>query len=144
MTAPTVQKFKPILPPRDPAAILAAAEKVDEFAAEQGVKTLVPKGEGGNVVTMPSTAPAPAETPPRKAPSKTAPKASAQAEPDTEEITGIGRLTMRIPNRVLDQLSKRAHKNRTTIRFVVMQALKNDNFDISEDELVKDGRREKR
>lgn len=144
MSTPAPQKFKPILPQRDAAAILAAAEKVDEFAAEQGVKTLVPKGQGTNVVTMPATQPAPSEAKPVKAATKTAPKTTAQPEPTPEEITGIGRLTMRIPNRVLDQLSQRAHKNRTTIRFVVMQALKNDNFDISDEDLVKDGRREKR
>lgn len=144
MSTPATQKFKPILPQRDTAAIFAAAEKVDQFAAEQGVKSLVSKGQGTNVVTMPASQPAPSEAKPIKAATKAAPKTSAQPEPTPEEITGIGRLTMRIPNRVLDQLSQRAHKNRTTIRFVVMQALKNDNFDISDEDLVKDGRREKR
>ena len=144
MSAPATQKFKAILPQRDPAAILAAAEKVDEFAAEQGVKTLVTKGEGTNVVAITSPQAPPSDTKPPKAATKTPPKVSAQPEPNSEELSGIGRLTMRIPNRVLDQLSERAHKNRTTIRYVVMQALKNANFDVSDEDLVKDGRREKR
>jgi hypothetical protein len=53
------------------------------------------------------------------------------------------RLTIELPPEAVDQLKERALRNRTTVRFLIMKALRSANIRIRDADMVEDGRKDR-
>lgn len=53
------------------------------------------------------------------------------------------RLTVELPLEAVDQLKERALRNRTTVRFLIMKALRSANIRIRDADMVEDGRKDR-
>lgn len=107
----TVRDFKPL------AAISATDADLEAFAARKGVPTLS------------SAAPAAQATP----------TVVSIAAPKMAQV--VRRVTLDLPEYVVDQLHDRARGNRCTTRHIIMTALKTAGVTINDDDMISDGRR---
>lgn len=135
--------FKPI--PKTADELAQQVSTIQQFASERFVPSLVPTPPPESVVaTLPNASTqSPEPTPPSntsteqgRGPTQNVTKASDTPTPDQ-----FRRLALTIPADIYDQIETRSNTNRSTIRYVILRALKADNFDIPEAELKKDKRR---
>lgn len=61
----------------------------------------------------------------------------------TRQATMV-RLNIEVPDYLLDAIKDRAHVHKSTVRNVVMKALKQDGFQIPEEDLIDDARKSRR
>ncbi len=73
-------------------------------------------------------------------PTLTRPKAPAE-QSDTAPMRSVEKLTIEMPSYVMDALRQRAAGERTTVRHLVMAALRAAGYEIADVDMVPDGRR---
>jgi len=108
----TSRGFKPL------ASIAASDAELDAFVARKGVPAL------NHAVSSPAVA-------------VQAPSPLALVKPPAV----LRRVTLDLPEYVVDQLHDRARSARCTTRHVVMSALKSTGVTINDDDMISDGRR---
>lgn len=96
--------------------LTATDADLDAFASRKGVPTLQAK-------PVPTTAPA------------------VTLMPQPKAVQTPRRVTLDLPEYVVDQLHDKARAGRCTTRHVIMTALQATGVDINEDDMVSDGRR---
>lgn len=112
--------FQPLSPDLD--------ARLERLAQEKGVGAMVKPVQAEPVH---DAAPPPASAPPK------APKATAHATPRSRMKT----VNLELPDYVWTDLKIRAAHSQTSVRHVVMRALRNDGITIAETDMVEDGRR---
>jgi hypothetical protein len=69
-------------------------------------------------------------------------KQTAEASATVQDVrASLEKLTVEVPAYVMDAIKRAALDRRTTVRHVILTALKAEGFDVSEADLVPDGRR---
>lgn len=129
-----------------------AISVVDEFAASNNVPDLAFPGKEphtAEVVALPAAAsslseivatePAPAAKPSATRKPRKQPVAEEEEAPPATR-----RLTLDLPTDLFDAITKRSQAQGATAKYIVLQALKNDNFTIPAEHMTKDGRRAKK
>jgi len=110
------------------------AETIKQFASENNIPSTVFPGKATHKASNVSTLPAPDKPDP-------APKPQAKAKPRSTETR---RFSVNLPVSLLDQIHKRYLQSRGkhTHRYIVTQAFKDAGYDVSDQDLIEDGRRD--
>jgi len=114
-------------PPFQPVTPDIVDEKIERLAQEKGVGVLVKapiREQGGRMPDLPA-----AETEPTAPPSGATPRSRMKA------------VNIELPDYVWTELKIRAAHRQTSVRHIIMSALRADGISIAEADMVEDGRR---
>jgi len=124
---PTTLAFQPAPRPQarlDPADVA----RLTEAAADLGF---------GRPVSAPASAPSPASQPaPRRSPAERPPAATATTEPGA-----VASLKIEVPEKLWTSLKLEAVRRRVTVRFLILEALARQGYEVDLAEVPQDGRR---
>lgn len=117
---------------------------IDDFAANHNVPDLsFPNNQGADVVAMPTPATGGSSKPvPVKA--EKIRKASKRQNNPEEEGPLTRRMTLDLPTYLFNAIARRGFDQSACAKYVILQALQADGFEINPDDMTKDGRRSKK
>lgn len=116
---------------------------IDDFAANNNVPDLqFPNQQGADVVAMPAPATDGNKAVPVKG--EKARKASKRSNTPEEEGPLTRRMTLDLPTYLFSAIARRGFDQSACAKYVILQALQADGFEINPDDMTKDGRRSKK